>query len=207
MKLLRITRQIHRKAVEQRATLIHRQYNRDWGTSYSRSPIDPYLTPPPLLQNPGGATGAGIASRGKNDLIHNISVTRVERQKSVLCCMWSSRWKPFAGNRPYVNDANDELPQCNVYCMRHSENTLRLVQFRSQIPFSYKIHFFLGGAKPPLICQKSNKLASFYVSRILRWRRSPTRHGRAKLDKYRLCYMRTTNRNNRAFDVLRRRLT
>ena len=35
------TRQIHCKAVEQRATLIHRQYNRDWGTSYSRPPIDP----------------------------------------------------------------------------------------------------------------------------------------------------------------------
>ena len=30
-----------------------------WGTSYSRPPIDPYLTPPPLpLQNPGGATHA-----------------------------------------------------------------------------------------------------------------------------------------------------
>ena len=29
-----------------RATLIHRQYNRDWGTSYSRPPIDPYLTSP-----------------------------------------------------------------------------------------------------------------------------------------------------------------
>ena len=47
--------QIHCKAVEQRATLIHRQYNRDWGTSYSRPPIDPYLTSP-LLQNPGSAT-------------------------------------------------------------------------------------------------------------------------------------------------------
>ena len=46
MELLRITRQMHCKAVEQRATLIHRQYNRDWGTSYSRPPIDPYLTPP-----------------------------------------------------------------------------------------------------------------------------------------------------------------
>ena len=55
MELLRITRQIHCKAVEQRATLIHRQYNRDWGTLYSRSPIDPYLTSP-LLQNAGGAT-------------------------------------------------------------------------------------------------------------------------------------------------------
>ena len=55
MELLRITRQIHCKAVEQRATLIHRQYNRDWGTSYSRPPVDPYLTFP-LLQNPGGAT-------------------------------------------------------------------------------------------------------------------------------------------------------
>ena len=38
-----------------RATLIHRQYNRDWGTSYSRPPIDPHLTSP-LLQYPGGAT-------------------------------------------------------------------------------------------------------------------------------------------------------
>jgi len=56
MELLRITRQIHCKAVEQRATLIHRQYNRDLGTSYSRPPIDPYLTSP-LLQNPGGTTG------------------------------------------------------------------------------------------------------------------------------------------------------
>ena len=46
MELLRITRQIHCKAVEQRATLIHRQYNRDWGTSYSRPPIDSYITPP-----------------------------------------------------------------------------------------------------------------------------------------------------------------
>jgi len=48
-------------AVEQRATLIHRQYNRDWGTSYSRPPIDPYLTCP-LLQNPGGATGLTYCS-------------------------------------------------------------------------------------------------------------------------------------------------
>ena len=56
MELLRITRQIHCKAVEQRATLIHRQYNREWGTSYSRPPIDTYLTSP-LFQNPAGATG------------------------------------------------------------------------------------------------------------------------------------------------------
>jgi len=42
-----------------RATLIHRQYNGDWGTSYSRPPIDLYLTSP-LLQNPGGATGPSI---------------------------------------------------------------------------------------------------------------------------------------------------
>jgi len=48
MELLRITGQIHCKAVEQRATLIHRQYNRDWGSSYS---IDlPYLTSPPCYK-------------------------------------------------------------------------------------------------------------------------------------------------------------
>ena len=62
MELLRITRQIHCKDVEQRATLIHTQYNRDWGTSYSRPPIDPYLTSP-LLQNPGGATDARCRCR------------------------------------------------------------------------------------------------------------------------------------------------
>jgi len=44
-------RQIHCKAVEQRATLIHRQYNRDWGTSYSRPPIDPYLTSLPVTKS------------------------------------------------------------------------------------------------------------------------------------------------------------
>ena len=58
-ELLRITRQIHCKAVEQKATLIHRQYNRDWGTSYSGPTIDPYLTPPPshkILAAPLGKT-------------------------------------------------------------------------------------------------------------------------------------------------------
>ena len=62
MELPRITRQIHCKAVGQRATLIHRQYNRDWVTSYSRPPTDPYLTSP-LLQNPGGATGPSDTQR------------------------------------------------------------------------------------------------------------------------------------------------
>jgi len=56
MELRRITRQIHCKAVEQRATLIHRQYNRDRGTSYSRPPIGPYLASP-CQKNPGGAIG------------------------------------------------------------------------------------------------------------------------------------------------------
>jgi len=58
MELLCITRQIHCKAVEHRATLIHRQYSRDWVTSYSRPPIDPYLTSPLMLQNPDGASGS-----------------------------------------------------------------------------------------------------------------------------------------------------
>jgi len=67
MELLRITREIHCKAVEQRAMLIHRQYNRDWGwTSYSRPPIDPYLTSP-LLQNPGGATGNANSREASHD--------------------------------------------------------------------------------------------------------------------------------------------
>ena len=51
MELLRITRQIHCKAVEQRATLIHRQYSRDLGTSYSRPPLDPYLTSAPVTKS------------------------------------------------------------------------------------------------------------------------------------------------------------
>ena len=71
-----VSRQIHCKAVEQRATLIHRQYKRDWGTSYSRPPIDPYLTSP-LLQYPGGATDInrpfGDQRKNTNRLI--ISVT------------------------------------------------------------------------------------------------------------------------------------
>jgi len=68
MELLLITRQIHRKAVEQRATLIHRLYNQDWGTSYSRPPIDSYLTPP-CYKNPGGATDMSdsIAAERDND--------------------------------------------------------------------------------------------------------------------------------------------
>jgi len=62
VELHRITRQIHCKAVEQRATLIYTDNTTGTGgTSYSRPPIDPYLTSP-LLQNPGGATA--LASRG-----------------------------------------------------------------------------------------------------------------------------------------------
>jgi len=68
MELLRIARQIHCKAVKQRATLIHRQYNRDWGTSYSRPPIHPYLTSPRLLENPGGATVTRNNTRNKYEL-------------------------------------------------------------------------------------------------------------------------------------------
>jgi len=68
MERLRITRQIHCKAVEQRATLIHRQYNRDWGTSYSRPPTDPYLTSP-LLQNPGGGTGLSFPDSNSTVLL------------------------------------------------------------------------------------------------------------------------------------------
>jgi len=85
MELHRITRQMHCKAVEQRATLIHRQY-RDWGTSYSRPPIDPYLTPPPLLQNPGGATGQRTTKQ-RTRVAHtltarNCSTTRTHRDMS-----------------------------------------------------------------------------------------------------------------------------
>ena len=46
-----VMEQIHCKAVEQRATLIHRQYNRDWGTSYSRPPVESYLTSPPVTKS------------------------------------------------------------------------------------------------------------------------------------------------------------
>ena len=42
------TSSYHTTNTLQRATLIHRQYNRDWGTSYSRPPIYPYLTSPLL---------------------------------------------------------------------------------------------------------------------------------------------------------------
>jgi len=47
-----------------------------WGTSYSRPPIDPYLTPP-LLQNPGGATAlAGHAKHEMNAARHGRKVGR-----------------------------------------------------------------------------------------------------------------------------------
>ena len=48
MELLRITRQIHCKAVEQRAT---DNTTGTGGTSYSRPPIDPYLTSPPVTKS------------------------------------------------------------------------------------------------------------------------------------------------------------
>ena len=51
---------------EDRATLSI-QYNRDWGTSYSRPPIDPYLTSP-LLQNPGGAIAQCYLPPGCGDI-------------------------------------------------------------------------------------------------------------------------------------------
>ena len=77
MELLRNTRQIHCKAVKQRATLIHRQYNRDWGTSYSRPPIDPYLTSP-LLQNPGGATALAAKFHIEPHDVVRSSVARIK---------------------------------------------------------------------------------------------------------------------------------
>jgi len=43
-----------------------------WGTSYSRPPIDPYLTSP-LLQNPGGSTGSPLCpafAKVGDDLMH-----------------------------------------------------------------------------------------------------------------------------------------
>ena len=61
-----------------RATLIHRQYNQDWGTSYSKPPIDPYLTSP-LLQNPGGATASNADYRHAvaNLPARHVSFTRI----------------------------------------------------------------------------------------------------------------------------------
>ena len=106
-----VMEQIHCKAVEQRATLIRRQYNRDWGTSYSRPPIDPYLTSP-LLQNPGGAT-ASVSSYGEGVLRRSVgrwrgvavrAVTPSERRRqlgarraSCACCVGSgTRFSPVS---------------------------------------------------------------------------------------------------------------
>ena len=51
---------------------MHRQYNRDWGTSYSRPPTDqiPHF---PLLQNPGGATDKPqlLGGRYRRDKLHS----------------------------------------------------------------------------------------------------------------------------------------
>ena len=74
------------------STLIHRQYNRDWGTSYSRPPIHPYLTPP--LQNPGGATGVlhNFMSSPTQSLTSSGSLLgwnlRCSHSVSVLCLIW-----------------------------------------------------------------------------------------------------------------------
>ena len=51
--------------------LIHRQYNRDWGTSYSRPPRDQYLTSP-LLQNPGGAIGCMSQELERSSWRHHV---------------------------------------------------------------------------------------------------------------------------------------
>ena len=94
MELLRITRQIHCKAVEQRATMIHRQYNRDWVTSYSRPPIDPYLTSPPL-QNPGGAT----VPAGRFTGVRELHFVRCERP------VWFARVRDWSSVYRDVNEA------------------------------------------------------------------------------------------------------
>ena len=92
MKLLRITRQIHCKAVEQRATLIvHRQYSRDWGTSYSRPPIDPCLTSP-LLQNPGGATELKYFSQPHSRACNH--TRHMQSSQSAESVLWS-----YTGNQ------------------------------------------------------------------------------------------------------------
>jgi len=98
MELLHITRQIHCKAVVQRATLIHRQYNRDWGTSYSRPPIDPYLISP-LLQNPGDDTVAVTVAQQRSQCIHssdNSAATAAAAAAAAAC----SRRTPASWDSP-----------------------------------------------------------------------------------------------------------
>jgi len=85
MELLHITRQIRCKAVVQRATLIHRQYNRDWGTSYSRPPIDLYLISPPLLQNPGGATVVVTVAQQRSQCIHSSDNSAATAAAAAAC--------------------------------------------------------------------------------------------------------------------------
>ena len=136
MELLRITRQIHCKAVEQRATLRHRQYNRDWRTSYSRPPMDPYLTSR-LLQNPGGATGTkrpcewmGGRPRARHDRssserdVVNRGMVRTRRR---WACLTSDLARPDqqppsarTPPRSHLHDSDHSLPSTAAASWRHA---------------------------------------------------------------------------------------
>ena len=115
MELHRITRQIHCKAVEQRATFIHRQYNRDWGTSYSRPPIDPYLTSP-LLQNPGGATDSDIIHTSTT---HSPVLLRYPRASQLLQGLHSPHLvrtnRLFASSRYSARGCGPSFGSSNTY--------------------------------------------------------------------------------------------
>jgi len=56
----------------------HRQYNRDWGTSYSRPPIDPYLTSPCYK-----IMAAPLASRQRNTTRYEIDQTSTPNSQNL----------------------------------------------------------------------------------------------------------------------------
>ena len=104
MELLRITGQVHCKAVEQRATLIHRQYNRDWGSSYSRPPIDPYLTSPPCYK----ILATPLASDARKAPLETWSHDAMGAfwaacNKEIICRARQDEFEEFVSDRMYCN--------------------------------------------------------------------------------------------------------
>ena len=143
MELLRITRQIHCKAVKQRATLIHRQYNRDWGTSYSRPPIDQYLTSPcykilaaPLLRGTSCTTNP---QQNEIEWSYSITVGANEnmcvRPRRVDCRKCGQQARPstsFVGNTVHTCRCSeksrvwDKVPVGSVLIFASTRNMCRL---------------------------------------------------------------------------------